>query len=67
MRHWTVVVLLLAAACQEQPKPPHTPLETTFDGAQVTDAAATIAHGERIGLAAFGGGASFAAAIAIKS
>lgn len=48
MRHWTVVVLLLAAACQEQPKPPHTPLETTFDGAQVTDAAATIAHGERI-------------------
>lgn len=43
MRHWGIAVLLLAAACQQQKAP-----ETTFDGAQVTDAAAKIAHGERL-------------------
>jgi mono/diheme cytochrome c family protein len=48
MRHWSIVALLLAAACQQQPKPPQKPTETTFDGAQVSNAAATIAHGERI-------------------
>lgn len=48
MRHWSIVVLLLAAACQQRPKPPQKPTETTFDGAQVANAAATIAHGERI-------------------
>ena len=31
-----------------EPKPPQKPTETTFDGAQVTNAAAPIAHGERI-------------------
>jgi cytochrome c553 len=47
MRHWGIAVLLLAAACQRQ-KAPEKPPETTFDGAQVTDAAAKIAHGERL-------------------
>jgi cytochrome c553 len=47
MRHWGIAVLLLAAACQQQ-KAPEKPPETTFDGAQVTDAAAKIAHGERL-------------------
>ena len=48
MRYLSVVVLLLAEACQQQPRPTQKPIEITFDGAQVTNAAATIAHGERI-------------------
>ena len=48
MRYSSVGVLLLAVACQQQANPPQKPTETTFDGAQVTSAAATIAHGERI-------------------
>lgn len=47
MRHWTIAALLLAA-CQQQPKPAAKPAEITFDGAQVTDAAAKVAHGERL-------------------
>ncbi len=47
MRHWTIVALLLAA-CQQQPKPAAKPAEITFDGAQVTDAASKVAHGERL-------------------
>lgn len=49
MRNWGIAVLLIASACQQQQnQPPAGPPETTFDGAQVTDAAAKIAHGERI-------------------
>lgn len=47
MRYWTCAALLLAA-CQQQPKPAPKPAEITFDGAQVTDAAALRTHGERI-------------------
>ena len=43
MRYWAIAALLLAA-CQQQPKQ----AETSFDGAEVTDAAATVAHGERL-------------------
>jgi cytochrome c553 len=39
---------LLLAACQQQPTPAAKPAETSFDGADVTEAAATIAHGERL-------------------
>lgn len=35
-------------ACQQQPKPPQKAAEITFDGAQVTNAAAKLAHGERL-------------------
>ena len=49
MRNWGIAVLMLAAACQQQKtQPPAKPPETTFDGAQVTDAAAKVAHGERL-------------------
>ena len=49
MRDWGIAVLLLAGACQQQKQqPPAKPAEVTFDGAQVTDAAAKIAHGERL-------------------
>jgi cytochrome c553 len=48
MRCWGVAIVLLAAACQQQPKPPARPAQITFDGAEVTDAAAKIAHGERL-------------------
>src|SRR3954470_14189804 len=47
MRHWSVVVPLLMAACHQQSNPLR-PTETAFDGALVTNAAAEIAHGERI-------------------
>ena len=43
MRYWAIAALLLAA-CQQRAKAP----EITFDGAGVTDAAAKIAHGERL-------------------
>jgi cytochrome c553 len=48
MRHWMFAALLLAA-CQQQPTKlaPQVP-RISFDGAEVTDAAARIAHGERI-------------------
>lgn len=47
MRYWICAMLLLAA-CQQQPKPTAAAPEITFDGAQVTNAAATNAHGERL-------------------
>jgi mono/diheme cytochrome c family protein len=47
MRYWKCAALLLAA-CQQQPKALARPAEITFDGAVVTDAAAKIAHGERL-------------------
>jgi cytochrome c553 len=47
MRYWAIAALLLAA-CQQQPKPLAKPAEISFDGAEVTDAAAKIAHGERL-------------------
>ena len=47
MRLWILAALCLAA-CQQQPKPAAKPVETSFDGAQTTDAAALRAHGERI-------------------
>src|SRR5206468_12324100 len=43
-----VAFVLLAAACQQQPQPPARPAQISFDGAEVTDAAAKIAHGERL-------------------
>src|SRR6266516_5581567 len=47
MRYWGATILLLAAACQQQ-KPPAKAVQIAFDGAQVTNAAAKIAHGERL-------------------
>lgn len=47
MRTWMGAALLLAA-CQQQPKPAAKPAEISFEGADVTDAAALRAHGERI-------------------
>lgn len=47
MRYWTCAALLLAA-CQQQPAPVANPAETSFDGADVTDASGLVAHGERI-------------------
>jgi cytochrome c553 len=47
MRYWMCAVLLLAA-CQQQAKSPEKPAAITFDGAEVTDAEARVAHGERI-------------------
>ena len=44
---WTFAVLLLAG-CQQPPKPAAEPAEVAFDGAQVTEASATQAHGERL-------------------
>src|SRR6185503_4427176 len=48
MRNWAIAILLLVAGCRQQPQAPAKPPETTFDGAQVTDAAAQIAHGKRL-------------------
>ena len=45
MRHWGAAILLLGACHQQQLAKP---AEVTFDGAQVIDAAALRAHGERL-------------------
>src|SRR5258706_9655783 len=47
MRHWGIDVLLLTAACQQQ-KPAAKAPQIAFDGAEVANAAAKIAHGERL-------------------
>ena len=48
MRAWGAVILLGFSACQREAKTPPTPAEITFDGAEVTQAAALRAHGERL-------------------
>jgi mono/diheme cytochrome c family protein len=51
MRNWGISILLLAGACQQQKQAeqaPAKPPETTFDGAQVTDAGTRVAHGDRL-------------------
>ena len=48
MRKWGIAVLLLVTACQQQPKPAEKPPEVTFDGAEITDAAGRLRHGERL-------------------
>jgi len=48
MRIGAVALLAALAACQQQPKPPAKPAEITFDGAQVTNAAALVTQGERV-------------------
>jgi len=47
MRNWGIAAILLAAACQQQ-KPLAKAPPITFDGAEVTTAAAELAHGERL-------------------
>jgi cytochrome c553 len=42
MRKWWIAALLLTAACQQKPR------EITFDGAETSDKAALIRHGERL-------------------
>jgi cytochrome c553 len=48
MRIWGILVLLTAACQQQQASAPPKAAEITFDGAGVTDAAARVAHGERL-------------------
>jgi cytochrome c553 len=48
MRYWSAAILLLAGSCQQQTNAPSQPAQITFDGAQVSDAAALRAHGERL-------------------
>jgi len=48
MRNWGIAILLLVAACQQQPKAPAAATVITFDGAVVGDAAGRMAHGERL-------------------
>ena len=49
MRFWGAAILLAAAGCQQQQaKPLGKPTEITFDGAQVSHAAANLTHGERL-------------------
>jgi mono/diheme cytochrome c family protein len=48
MRAWTAILCVVLVGCNQQPKPAAKPAETAFDGAQVTQASARIAHGERI-------------------
>lgn len=45
MRLWWIPTLLLIAACRQQSAQPQ---QLAFDGAQASDAAAQIAHGERL-------------------
>lgn len=45
-RGW--VIVLLAAACQQQAKPPAEPQQIAFDGAVISTAAAQRLHGERL-------------------
>jgi cytochrome c553 len=47
MRCLGIAMLLLTAACQQQ-KPAAKAPQIAFDGAEVTNAAATLAHGERL-------------------
>ena len=48
MRKWACALLLVVAGCQQRAVPASKTAEITFDGAQVTDAAAMRAHGERL-------------------
>lgn len=48
MRCWYAATLLAASACQQQVARSAKPVEVTFDGAQVSDAAGLRAHGERL-------------------
>ena len=47
MRIWGIAALLVTAGCQQH-KPAERPPQITFDGAQVSNAAAKLAHGERL-------------------
>jgi cytochrome c553 len=48
MPKWGCALLLIVAGCQQQAEPAPKAAETTFDGAQVNEAAAVLAHGERL-------------------
>jgi len=50
MRAWSIVLLLATAACSKVPENQSAaqPPEISFDGAQVTNASALIAHGNRL-------------------
>ncbi len=50
MRAWTLALLLATAACSKVPEKASAakPAEITFDGAEVTNASALIAHGNRL-------------------
>ncbi|MEP7130650.1 MAG: c-type cytochrome [Sphingomicrobium sp.] len=49
MRKWGAAIFLIVAACQQQPaKPAAGADQIAFEGAQVSDAAAIRAHGERL-------------------
>lgn len=48
MRFWGAAILFGLAACQQQPKASPKAPEIAFDGAQVSNAAAERAHGERL-------------------
>lgn len=50
MRAWSVALLLATAACSKVPEEASAakPVELTFDGAQVTNASAIVAHGDRL-------------------
>jgi len=50
MRVLALLALVAAAACSRGPQQPSAdqPDEISFDGADITDAAARVAHGERL-------------------
>ena len=50
MRAWSIAFLLAVAACSKVPEKASAakPSEIAFDGAQVTDASALVAHGNRL-------------------
>jgi cytochrome c553 len=50
MRGWSIALLLAAAACSKVPEKPSAAKapEISFDGAQVTNASAMVAHGDRL-------------------